>query len=73
MGEDVDPEVGEDRDRSVRSAPTETNETRPAVQAIRRARAIRPAPIAMPIIGTEAIPTANDTDVSMNSSRAPMP
>ena len=37
------------------------------------ARATRPAPIAMPIIGTDAIPTANATDVSMNSSRAPMP
>ena len=45
----------------------------PAVQAIRRARAIRSAPIAMPTIGTEAMPTANATDVSMNSSRAPMP
>src|SRR5258708_40159089 len=33
--------------------PTEKNETRPAIHAIRRARAIRPAPIAMPIIGTE--------------------
>ena len=41
-------------------APTATNETRPAVQAIRRARAMRSAPIAMPIIGTEAMPTAND-------------
>ena len=53
--------------------PTETNEIKPAVQAIRRARAIRPAPIAIPIIGTDAIPVANATDVSMNSSRAPMP
>ena len=31
------------------------------------------APIAMPTIGTDAMPTANATDVSMNSSRAPMP
>ena len=54
-------------------APTETNETKPAVQAIRRARAMRCAPIAMPIIGTEAMPTANAIDVSRNSSRAPMP
>ena len=54
-------------------APTETNEIRPAVQAMRRARAIRAAPIAMPIIGTEAMPIENATDVSMNSSRAPMP
>src|SRR5882757_3345039 len=54
-------------------APTETNATVPAVQAIRRARAIRCAPTAMPIIGTEAMPTANDTEVSRNSSRAPMP
>src|ERR1700722_13539578 len=53
--------------------PTETNETRPAVQAIRRARATRPAPIAIPIIGTDAMPTAKATEVSMNSSRAPMP
>src|ERR1700685_586332 len=53
--------------------PTEINESRPAVQAIRRARAMRSAPIAIPIIGTEAIPTANETDVNMNSSRAPMP
>ena len=30
-------------------------------------------PTAMPIIGTEAIPTANATEVSMNSSRAPIP
>ena len=44
--------------------------TRQARQAIRRARAIRFAPTAMPIIGTDAIPTANDTDVSRNSSRA---
>ena len=53
--------------------PTETKDSEPAVQAIRRARAIRSAPIAMPIIGTEAMPTANAIDVSMNSSRAPMP
>ena len=53
--------------------PTETKDSVPAVQAIRRARAIRSAPTAMPIIGTEAMPTANATDVSMNSSRAPMP
>jgi len=33
--------------------PTDTNDTSPAIQAIRRARATRPAPIAMPIIGTE--------------------
>src|SRR5664279_2637988 len=54
-------------------APTATNETVAAVQAIRRARAIRLAPTAMPIIGTEAIPNANDTEVSRYSSRAPMP
>ncbi len=58
---------------SVPIKPTETKETRPAVQAIRRARAIRPAPIAMPIIGTDAMPVAKATEVSMNSSRAPMP
>ena len=58
---------------TVPTAPTETKETQPAVQAIRRARATRPAPIAMPTIGTEAMPTANAIDVSMNSSRAPMP
>ena len=45
----------------------------PAIQAIRRARAMRPAPIDMPIIGTEAMPTANAIEVSMNSSLAPMP
>ena len=50
-----------------------TKETQPAVQAIRLARATRPAPIAMPIIGTDAMPNANATEVSMNSSRAPMP
>src|ERR1700704_231558 len=55
------------------TTPTEANETSPAIQAIRRARATRSAPTAMPTIGTEAIPTANATDVSMNSSRAPMP
>ena len=54
-------------------APTETKETVPAIQAIRRARAMRPAPTVMPIIGTEAMPTANAIEVSMNSSRAPMP
>jgi len=54
-------------------SPTERNETMPAVRAIRRARAIRSAPIAIPTIGTEAMPNANATDVSMNSSRAPMP
>src|ERR1700692_1767362 len=54
-------------------APTAANETVPAVQAIRRARAIRRAPTAMPIIGTEAIPNANETDVSKYSSRAPIP
>ena len=55
------------------TAPTETNATSPAIQQIRRARAIRCAPIAMPTIGTEAMPTANAIEVSMNSSRAPMP
>ena len=34
---------------------------------------MRSAPIAMPTIGTEAMPTANAIEVSMNSSRAPMP
>src|SRR5437773_2921795 len=53
--------------------PTDANETRPAIQAIRRARATRSAPTAMPTIGTEAMPTANEIEVSMNSSRAPMP
>src|SRR5258708_1045088 len=58
---------------SVPIKPTDTNETRPAVQAIRLARAIRPAPIAMPTMGTEAIPPANATDVIMNSSHPPSP
>ena len=53
--------------------PTEKNASAPAVQATRRARATLPPPIAMPIIGTVAIPNANDSDVSRNSSRAPMP
>jgi hypothetical protein len=44
-----------------------------AVQAIRRARGTRPAPIAMPIIGIEAIPNANVIGISRNSSREPMP
>ncbi len=39
--------------------PTIANDTPPAVHAMRRARAIRPAPIDMPIIGTDAMPTAN--------------
>src|ERR1700694_3587703 len=43
-------------------APTAANETVPAVQAIRRARPIRTAPTAMPIIGTEAIPNENHTE-----------
>ena len=57
----------------VPTRPTDTNEMQPAVSAIRRARATRRAPIAIPIIGTEAMPTANAIEVSMNSSRAPMP
>ena len=55
------------------NAPTETNATSPAIQQILRARAMRFAPIAMPTIGTVAMPTANEIEVSMNSSRAPMP
>src|SRR4051812_27228239 len=58
---------------SVPTAPMETNVTAPATHATRRARAIFCAPIAMPTIGTEAMPTANAIDVSRNSSRAPMP
>jgi hypothetical protein len=54
-------------------APTATNAIDPAVQAIRRARATLPPPMVMPIIGTEAMPNENDSDVSRNSSRAPMP
>src|SRR5882757_6221762 len=54
-------------------APTAANATVPAIQAMRRARAIRPAPIAMPIIGTDAMPKEKDTDVNRYSSRAPMP
>src|SRR5258707_855126 len=54
---------------SVPIKPTEANETKPAVQALRRARAIRSAPMAMPTIGTEASPTANATEDTMNSSR----
>src|SRR6185312_16186557 len=53
--------------------PTEKKASDPAVQATRRARATFPPPIAMPIIGTEAMPNENDSDVSRNSSRAPMP
>ena len=58
---------------TVATTPTATKETQPAVQAILLARTTRSAPIAMPIIGTEAMPNANATEVSMNSSRAPMP
>ena len=58
---------------SVPIAPMERNVTKPAVHAMRRARAIFPAPIAIPTIGTEAIPKANAIDVSKNSSRAPIP
>ena len=72
VGEEVDPDVGEygnegrDRaDRNERDEPRDPGDP--------RARAIRSAPIAMPTIGTEAMPTAKTTDVSMNSSRAPMP
>src|SRR6266550_2973951 len=57
----------------VPTRPTDTNDTQPAVHAIRRARVTRSAPIAIPIIGTDAMPTANAIEVSMNSSRAPMP
>src|SRR6202012_421569 len=53
--------------------PTERNASDPAVQATRRARATLPPPIAMPIIGTVAMPNENDSDGSRNSSRAPMP
>ena len=52
--------------------PTETKENAGGPGDSPRAR-IRSAPIAMPIIGTEAMPKANATEVSMNSSRAPMP
>src|SRR3984957_8402724 len=55
------------------TSPTEAKESRPAIQAMRRARAIRSAPTAMPIIGTDAIPPANATEASINSSRAPRP
>ena len=55
------------------AVPTETKATSPAIQQILRARAMRCAPMAMPTIGTEAMPTANAIEVSMNSSRAPMP
>ena len=72
LREDVDPEIREDRDDRGDRADRDEGD-RPAVQAIRRARSIRPAPIAMPTIGTEAIPTENATDTSRNSSRAPMP
>jgi len=42
--------------------PTAMNATVPAVQAMCRARSIRAAPIAMPIIGTEAMPNENDIE-----------
>ena len=58
---------------TVAKTPTDTKATQPAIQAIRRARATRCAPIAIPTIGTEAMPTENAIPVSMNSSRAPMP
>ena len=68
----IDPDVGENgdeaRDRADRD---ERDEARGPGDP--RARAIRSAPIAMPIIGTEAMPTENEIDVSMNSSRAPIP
>jgi hypothetical protein len=44
-----------------------------AIQATCRARVTSPAPIAMPTIGTEATPNANEIGVSRNSSREPMP
>ena len=50
-----------------------TKATSPAIQQIRRARAMRFAPIAMPTIGAAVTPIANAIDVSMNSSRVPMP
>src|SRR6202022_1536108 len=43
--------------------PTDTKDTQPAISAIRRARATCRAPIAIPTIGTDAIPTANAIDV----------
>ena len=45
----------------------------PAVHATCRARVTRPAPIAMPTIGTDATPKAKAIGVSRNSSREPMP
>src|ERR1700744_4479513 len=42
------------------SPPTERNAGAPALQATRRARATSQPPIAMPIIGTVAMPNAND-------------
>ncbi len=72
-GEDVDPKVGENRDQGGDGADRhEADGARgPRLSAARGA--MRSAPIAIPIIGTEAIPTANAIEVSMNSSRAPMP
>ena len=68
------PEAGDSQKTKLLIPIDATEESRWAIHyAIRRARATRPAPIAIPIIGTEAMPTANASDVSMNSSRAPMP
>ena len=72
-GEDVDPEIGEDRDHGGNEPDRhESNAARDPAQSAARARR-GPAPIAIPTIGTDAIPTANAIEVSMNSSRAPMP
>ena len=47
--------------------------TTPAVHATLRARAMSPAPTAMPTIGTLATPIEKVIGISRNSRRAPMP
>ncbi len=54
-------------------APTVMAAAMPAVHATCRARVTRPAPIAMPTIGTEATPKAKAIGVSRNSIREPLP
>src|SRR4051812_893194 len=53
--------------------PTVKPAAAPAVHATCRARDTSPAPIAMPTIGTEATPNANEIGINRNSRREPMP
>ena len=61
---------GRSRSRRRRGRPTQPNATRDHCDP--PGRATWPPPIAIPTIGTDAMPTANASEVSMISSRAPI-